>query len=62
MKKLKSVDNWPFCEGVVDIIGNPTGQPVYIYIDINMASHENIDIDKIVVDTEMGLIFTLGQI
>ena len=23
----KSVDNWPFCEGVVDNIGNPTGHP-----------------------------------
>ena len=26
-KEKKSVDNWPFCEGVVDNIGNPTGHP-----------------------------------
>ena len=27
-KKKKSVNNWPFCEGVVDNIRNPTGHPV----------------------------------
>ena len=25
----KLVDIWPFCEGVVDNIGNPTGHPAY---------------------------------